>query len=117
MKCDICGGNATVHLTNVLATGIQSQHYYCEFHAPVSASPMDNQSLLTQVRRLISFMDTERRIPSSHEVKQLGWFSEEQFADRDPKKFAEQLRYLKEFVAFMERHGRAPDEDELHDPF
>ena len=76
MNCQVCGKPASIHLTEVQLSGEKTQAHYCLDHAEQSGIPSAQmQDARTRQAALIGFLTfvrTNRRVPTPDELHQIG---------------------------------------------
>lgn len=121
MKCEMCDSPATVHITDLSADEDSAVRSLCEAHAReagllIPSAEESRKAVLRQIKLLADFLRTERRMPSSDELMPMGGSTGPAQADTEDK-IDEYVAYLDSVVAFVERNGRFPTDEELPDPF
>lgn len=121
MKCELCDSAATVHITNLDASGDSVARSLCETHAreaglPLPSAEETRAAMISQIKLLADFLRNERRMPTSDEMVALGGSMGPPQEDTEDDIDA-YVAYLDSLAAFVERTGRFPTDDKLHDPF
>ncbi len=142
MKCEVCGELAVFHVTELDEPGEARQRSFCEEHAvhfaeselsPAGiadwinaggfrsfARPQDLEKLvpgcLEQFRRVHEFAIVEQRFPTTAECMAIGvtlGLGTMPSCEADSPAFWSSLRYIEQFIAFLETHQRFPNPNEI----
>lgn len=120
MRCDVCGAEAAVCVTELeITSGQKATRQLCAAHAQelgYAALPSDHRDLVWRLRRLVAFIRTHNRMPSGVELASLGGAGDLSGTRPGTPAFAAQLAYLEALADFIEREGRMPTDEELPDP-
>jgi hypothetical protein len=124
MKCEICGAEASVHVTDVYVTEAHSdntrgERQLCLTCAQQVGLPVstDFTHYAQKIRKLAAFIKTNNRMPSTEELRLFGGAGTMPLSEPGTSDFQEQLNYLESQANFLEQHKRFPTEEELPDPF
>jgi hypothetical protein len=122
MKCEICGADCTLHITELQSDGTSMNRHLCDAHAREAgiALPSAEQSaleLVPKLRSLSTFIRANNRMPTSDEMAQFGAFGDLTQTLPGTADFDRQVTYLEDLATFIEQNGRYPAEEEMPDPF
>jgi hypothetical protein len=122
MKCEICGEDATVHVTEVHDDRDPVQRRLCDRHALEAGLPMPTAEqsateMVAKLRSLATFIRTNNRMSRPDEMAQQGAAGDLTETLPGTADFDRQVTYLEDFATFIEQNGRPPTDQEMPDPF
>jgi hypothetical protein len=122
MKCEICGAETTVHVTDLQTDGTSVERHLCEVHAREAGMPVPSTdhlalAMVPKLRSLARFIRSNNRMPTRDEIQQLGAFGDLTHTLPGTADFDRQLMYLENSADFTEKNRRFPTEEEMPDPF
>ena len=122
MKCEICGEETTIHITEVYDDDNSVERHLCHEHAIEAGMPVPSaeQSAIVdapKLRSLATFIRANDRMPRPDEMARFGAFGDLTETLPGTADFDRQVTYLEDFATFIEQNRRYPTEQEMPDPF
>ncbi len=114
MKCEICGANTTVHITELQTDGTVIARHLCAVHAHEANPPPTKQSLremVSALRCIATFSRSNKRMPTSDEMLHFGIAGD--LSQAPPEDLDRMLKYTEDLADFIEKNGRFPTKQEL----